>query len=93
MPRAHKVINARDCVFDETNFYSPDPPNHLIDDISGEVIEAEPLSYAEFMSIIQDISIEPISEDLPDDDIPSIQADQLESTINDHINGHNNGYI
>ena len=72
MPRAYKVINARDCVFDETNFYSPDPLNHLIDDILGEVIEAEPLSYVEFMSIIQDISIEPISEDLLDNDIPSI---------------------
>jgi hypothetical protein len=35
VPRAYKVINTRDCVFDKTSFYAPNTPNHLIDDISG----------------------------------------------------------
>jgi hypothetical protein len=80
VPRAHKVINARDCVFNETSFYSPNPPNHLIDDLSGDIIETEPLSYTEFISIIQDISE---SDDISTDDISPTQADQPEGTIND----------
>jgi hypothetical protein len=80
VPRAHKVINARDCVFDETNFYSPNPLNHLIDDISGRVLETEPLSHSEFMSIIQDIS-DPHTEEISDDILP-MEVDQPETTNN-----------
>jgi hypothetical protein len=35
VPRAYKVINTRDYVFDETSFYAPNTLNHLINNILG----------------------------------------------------------
>lgn len=62
MPKAYKVINTRDCVFDETSFYQPDMSYDLIDDQSGATIE--PLESSEFNLVITEANIqENIEED------------------------------
>ncbi|KAJ6130931.1 hypothetical protein N7523_001391 [Penicillium sp. IBT 18751x] len=80
VPKAHKVINARDCVFDEASFYRSNTSYDVIDDQSEEAIQ--PLSTPEFNLVIIETSIEE-----PIDDPLTIQPllDESELSSDDDI--------
>ncbi|KAJ5675304.1 uncharacterized protein N7477_005238 [Penicillium maclennaniae] len=77
VPKAHKVLNARDCVFDENSFYQPNSAYDVIDDQSKEAIQ--PLSTHEFNLVISETSIkEPLDDPLtirPLPDEPELSSD------------------
>ncbi|KAJ6111592.1 hypothetical protein N7523_007653 [Penicillium sp. IBT 18751x] len=87
VPKAHKVINARDCVFDEASFYRPNSGYDVIDDQSKEAIQ--PLSTPEFNLVITETSIEEPLDDpltirpLPDESELSSDDDTEENEEND----------
>ncbi|KAJ5670387.1 uncharacterized protein N7477_005750 [Penicillium maclennaniae] len=89
VPKAHKVLNARDCVFDENSFYQPNSAYDVIDDQSKEAIQ--PLSTHEFNLVISETSIEepldnPLTiRPLPDEPELSSDDDIEELLSNDDI--------
>jgi hypothetical protein len=62
VPKKQKVINVRDCIFDESSLYEPSDYLQLINDQSEEPIE--PLTIKEFNQVLQDIEIDLDSENI-----------------------------
>ncbi|KAJ5666537.1 uncharacterized protein N7477_008985 [Penicillium maclennaniae] len=90
VPKAHKVINARDCVFDEASFYQPNTAYDVIDDQSKEAIE--PLSIPEFNLVITKASIdEPLDDPLTIRPLPD-ETDQLSDNDTDKDNNEDIDY-
>ena len=92
VPKKQKVINARDCIFDESSLYEPSDYLQLINDQSEEPIQ--PLTIEEFNQVIQDIEIDldienididyhiqpqPIQPDNPDIPTNDIETAELEN--------------
>ncbi|KAJ5125243.1 hypothetical protein N7448_004570 [Penicillium atrosanguineum] len=89
VPRAGRIINARDCIFDETSFYQPNSPYDLVNDQSGAPME--PLIVLEFNLVITETSIEETIDDpltIPCEPPLNETSDTEEEDIDeDHILG------